>query len=264
MKDVKIERITSRMDELGLCFMASGIESYFSDQSRSDKTLVDSIDELIELEYIPRKERMAKTRLKVSGLPQLKRLEDFDLDWLKGGLTRKKFQEFSAMTFIARKENIVFMGPSGLGKTHLLLALGHKACREGYTAYHISCVDLIERLTRAREQNRLKKKLKWFQKAHVLLIDEVGYEHLSSEQASLFFRIVNARYETGSMIITTNKSFSKWGEIMSDDAVATATLDRMLHHAHVIALKGDSYRMKDKLKIGVVDFMDVKQGDKNA
>lgn len=254
MKGIQSDRIAARMNELGLTFMSAGLESYLQEQSRNEKSLIESIDELIELEYIPRKQRMAKTRLKVSGIPQLKRLEDFDLEWPKGGITKQKFKELSTLAFIERKENIILMGPSGLGKTHLLLALAHKACIEGYTAYHISCIDLIERLMRAREINRLKSKLKWFQKPHLLVIDEVGYENLTAEQSSLFFQIVNARYESGSMIITTNKSFSKWGEIMSYDAVATATLDRLLHHAHVISLKGDSYRMKDRLKIGAVDI----------
>ena len=197
---------------------------------------------------------MARTRLKVSGIPQHKRLEDFDLDWLKGGLTQKKFNELSTLSFIERKENIILLGPSGLGKTHLLLALGHKACLSGFTAYYISCVDLLERLSKAREQGRLKRKLQWFSKPHVLLIDEVGYENLTPEQATLFFQLVNTRYENGSIILTYNRNFGRWGEIMSDDAVATATLDRLLHHAHVLSLEGDSYRMKDRLKIGVVDF----------
>ena len=200
------------------------------------------------------KERMARTRLNVSGIPVHKRLEDFDLSWLKGGLTQKKFNELSTLSFIERKENIILLGPSGLGKTHLLLALGHKACLNGFTAYYISCVDLLERLLKSREQGRLKRKLQWFVKPHVLLIDEVGYENLSPEQATLFFQLVNTRYENGSIILTSNRNFGRWGEIMSDDAVATATLDRLLHHAHVLSLEGDSYRMKDRLKIGVVDF----------
>jgi DNA replication protein DnaC len=124
----------------------------------------------------------------------------------------------------------------------------------GFTAYYQSCMDAIEELVRARTMNRLKRKLQWLKKPHVLVIDEVGYENLNREQATLFFQLINARYEHGSIIITTNKPFSKWGEIMSDNAVATATFDRLLHHSNVVSLKGDSYRMKDRLKVGVVDF----------
>jgi DNA replication protein DnaC len=242
------------MEELGLTFMSAGLESFLSEKSRQDAPLMEAIADLIELEYIPRKERMAKTRLKVSGLPQIKKLEDFDLSWPKGGLTERKFKELSSLSFLGRKENIILMGPSGLGKTHLLLALAYKACMTGFTAYYLTCMDLTERLVKARETNKLKRKLQWFRKPHLLVIDEVGYENLNQEQATLFFQLINARYEHGSIIITTNKPFSKWGEMMSDDAVATATLDRLLHHSHVISLKGDSFRMKDRLKVGVVDF----------
>jgi len=246
--------VISRMEELGLTLMAASFESYIAEKSREESPLLDAISELLDLEYYPRKERMAKTRLKVSGMPETKRLEDFDLSWIKGGLTQKKFNELAMLSFVQRKENVILMGPSGVGKTHLMLAYGYKACMTGYTAYHMSCMDAIEVLTRAKDSKRLKRKLKWLKKPHVLLVDEVGYESLSSEQANLFFQLVNIRYEHGSMIITTNKSFSSWGELMSDDAIATASLDRLLHHCHVISLKGDSYRMKERMKVGLIDF----------
>jgi DNA replication protein DnaC len=244
----------SRLDSLGLNFIAAGLESFLSETHRQEQTLLDLISDLVELEYIPRKERSTKSRLKLSGMPSTKRLEDFDRTWLKGGITPRQFDELSSVAFLGRKENVILMGPSGLGKTHLMLALGHKACLEGYTAYYTTCIDLIENLIKARENNRLKRKLTWLRKPHLLLIDEVGYETLSPEQANLFFQVVNSRYEHSSMIITTNKPFGKWAEIMSDEAVASATLDRLLHHAHILSLKGDSYRMKDRLKAGVVDF----------
>lgn len=254
MNQIEQQQLESRMEELGLSFMSAGLESFLAEKERTEQSLFRSLQDLIELEYIPRKERMARTRLKVSGLPDHKLLDDFDLSWLKGGLTEKKFKELSTLNFIERKENIVLMGPSGLGKTHLMIALAHKACMEGFTAYYISCMDLMERLIKARSMNRLKNKLQWFKKPHLLVVDEVGYEKLESEEATLFFQLINSRYENGSVIITTNKSFSQWGEMMSDNAIATATLDRLLHHAHILSLKGDSFRMKDRLKIGVVNF----------
>ena len=160
----------------------------------------------------------------------------------------------SALTFIERKENVFLLGPSGVGKTHLMLGFGHKACCSGYSAYYMTCHNLVEELIRAKEQNRLKRKLSWFRKPHVLLIDEVGYEPLSPEQAHVFFQLINTRYEWGSIIMTSNKSISKWAELMSDEAVATAMLDRLLHHSHTISLNADSYRMKDRLKVGAVGF----------
>lgn len=254
MNGLSVAFVVQRMEELGLGSMAASFESYLGNPARHEQPLLEAIADLLETESIPRTERKARMRLKLSGIPQEKGLEEFDLDWLQGGLTRKTFAELSSLAFVERKENVVLMGPSGLGKTHLLLALGAKACREGFTAYYITTMDLLERLSKAREQGKLKSKLRWFCKPHVLLMDEVGYENLSGEQATLFFQLVNARYENGSIIMTTNKPFGKWGEIMADDAVATATLDRLLHHAHIVSLQGDSYRMKDRMKLGVVDF----------
>jgi DNA replication protein DnaC len=254
MQSVDIQLVKTRMEELGLSFMAAGLESFLSESSRTESPLLVSVSDLLDLEYYPRKERTARTRLKVSGIPQVKHLEDFDLSWLKGGLTAKKYAELSSLSFIDRKENVILMGPSGLGKTHILLALGYKACMSGYTAYYMTCMDAIEVLQRSKDLSRFKRKLQWMRKPNVLLLDEVGYENLTPEQATLFFQLINVRYECGSIVMTTNKAFGKWNEIMSDDAVATATLDRLLHHAHVVSLKGDSYRMKDRLKIGVVDF----------
>lgn len=249
-----ISTISMKLDELGLSFMSASLESYLADQSRNDNTLLERLTDLVDLEYIPRKERAARTRLKISGMPQYKQLSEFDLSWLKGGLSKAKLEELASLAFVDRKENVFLLGPSGVGKTHLLLGLGTRACQNGFSAYYMTCHDLVETLVRARDQNRLKRKLDWFRKPNVLLIDEVGYEPLTSEQAHVFFQLINVRYECGSIIMTSNKSFSKWAELMSDEAVATAMLDRLLHHSHTLSLQADSYRMKERLKVGAVGF----------
>lgn len=249
-----LSALSARMEELGLPFIASSLETFLADARRADMTLLDSIRDLIDIEYSARRERTARTRLKLSGMPQVKRLDEFDLSWLKGGLPQGRFEELSSLSFVERKENVLFLGPSGVGKTHLMLALGHKACISGYTAYYISCRDAIEKLLKAREQNRLRKTLAWFRKPHVLMLDEVGHEPLTPEQAHVLFQLVNARYEVAPIIMTSNRSFAKWAELMSDEAVATAMLDRLLHHAQVFSLKADSYRMKNRMKIGAVGF----------
>jgi len=246
--------LTERLESLGLSVMAASLDSYLGDPGRRDETLTESLKALIDIEYTVRKERSARTRLKLSGIPTMKSLEDFDTSWLKGGLSASRLKELKSLAFIERKENVLLLGPSGLGKTHLMLALGRHACLSGYSAYYMSCRDALDVLRRADDQNRLKRKLKWLEKPHVLLLDEVGYEPLSAEQAYLFFQLINARYETGPIIMTSNKPFGKWAELMNDEAVATAMLDRLLHHAHIFSLKGDSYRMKDRLKVGMVNF----------
>lgn len=251
---LSINALTDQLDELGLSFMASGLESFLADPRRGEATLVESLRELVHIELSSRRERAARTRLKLSGMPQIKRLEEFDLSWLKGGLPRNRFEELRSLSFVERKENVVFLGPSGVGKTHLMLALGQQACMSGYSAYYLSCRDALERLLRARGQNRLRKALTWFRKPHLLLIDEVGHEPLTPEQAHVFFQLVNTRYESGPIVMTSNRAFGKWAELMSDEAVATAMLDRLLHHAQVFTLKADSYRMKERLRVGAVGF----------
>ena len=143
MENVKLITLKERMEELGLSFMAAGFDSFLEEQARNENTLLDRIYDLVETELIPRKERAGKTRLKISAIPQYKTLEAFDLSWLKGGLTQEKFNELSTLSFVERKENIFFLGPSGVGKTHLMSALGCKACISGYSAYYISCHDFF-------------------------------------------------------------------------------------------------------------------------
>ena len=255
MENIKLLTLKKRMEELGLKFMAAGFDSFLEEQTHNDNTLLERIYDLIETELIPRNERAGKTRLKISGIPQFKTLEAFDLSWLKGGLPQEKFNELSSLAFVERKENVFFLGPSGVGKTHLMTALGCKACLSGFSSYYISCHDLVEVLIKAKEQNRLARKLKWFAKPNLLLIDEVGYEPLTAEQTHALFQLINVRYESGAMIMTSNKTFGKWTEFMNnDEAVATASLDRLLHHCHIISLQADSYRMKDRMKVGAVGF----------
>lgn len=251
--NVKLASVQSRLDGLGLTFLSAGLDSFLAQPRTEQMTTLDMVSELIDLEVLPRKERSARSRIKLSGMPSIKRLEDFDLGWLKGGLTHRKFGELATLQFVERRENVILLGSSGLGKTHLMLGLAHRACTQGYTAYYTTCTDLMESLVRAKEQGRLKRRLMWLRKANILAIDEVGYEPLTAEQANLFFQVVNTRYEAGSIVMTTNKAFGAWAETMKDEAIASATLDRLLHHAHALVLKGDSYRMKDRIRNGVVD-----------
>jgi DNA replication protein DnaC len=188
--NIQLETAAMRLEEMGLSFMAANLESFLADQARKDGSILDIVTALIETEYLPRKERAIKSRLKLSAIPAKKRLDDFDLAWLKGGLSASKLSELKTLAFIERKENVVLLGASGLGKTHLMSALAYEACVAGYTAYFMSSTSLMETLMHARAQNRLKRKLAWLKKPHVLVIDEVGYENYSAEQANLFFQLV--------------------------------------------------------------------------
>ena len=251
MKNTPLEILKWQIEELGLCFMLGALDTFLHAEATRQRPFVESLSELLDNEISQRKQRAAKTRLKISNLPRIKTLEEFDSDHANG-ITPRSLAELGSLAFIERKENIVFMGPSGLGKSHLLYALCHKACTVGYTAYHLTCQDLMEKLKRAKQQNRLSRKISALCKPRILAIDEIGYQNLTAEESPLLFQLVAERYEKGPIIITTNKAFGQWGELMGENAIATATLDRLLHHSQVFVLKGDSYRLKDRIKLGLV------------
>jgi len=184
-------------------------------------------------------------RLRVAGahFPQTKTLEDFTFAHLPTG-ARDTLAHLSTTTFIGRRENVVLLGPPGLGKTHLAIAIGMKACEAGYPVAFASTTGWLHRLADAHARNNLDTELRKLNRYRLLIIDEVGYLPLDAAHASLFFQLVASRYETGSVIVTSNLAFSQWGQTLGDDIVAAATIDRLVHHATVVALDGDSYRTR--------------------
>jgi DNA replication protein DnaC len=185
------------------------------------------------------------TRMRISAarFPQIKTMADFTLAHVPTG-TRDVIAHLGTTTFIARRENVVLLGPPGTGKTHLAIALAVTAAEATYPVAFDSATNWITRLAEAHARGNLAKELKRLNRYRVLVIDEVGYLPFDAASASLFFQLVASRYETGSIILTSNLAFSRWGETLGDDIVAAATIDRLVHHAHVIALDGDSYRTR--------------------
>ena len=258
-----LDILRNNLAELNLGFINSSIDTFLHDESKKERSVVETLCDLFDFEITQRRQRAAKTRLKLSRLPAIKQINDFDIDEVEG-ISRKKLTELSSLAFVERKENVVLMGPSGLGKTHILSALVYKACCSGYTAYFMTAQELLEELSKAKKQNRLKRKLTTLCKPHLLAIDEIGYETFSKEYAALFFSLIAARYEKASIILTTNKTFGEWGELMGDNAIASATLDRLLHHAEVIVMKGESYRIKKRSKLGLVPPLQLSSGKQNG
>ena len=185
------------------------------------------------------------TRLRVAGahFPQTKTLEDFSFTGLPTA-TRDTLAHLATTTFIPRRENVVLLGPPGLGKTHLAIAIGMKACEAGFPVAFASTTGWLHRLAAAHDRNTLDTELRKLHRYRLLVIDEVGYLPLDAAAASLFFQLIASRYETGSVIVTSNLAFSQWGQTLGDDIVAAATIDRLVHHATVLALDGDSYRTR--------------------
>ena len=167
--NVKLASVHERLAGLGLDFLSANLESFLAQPRIGDLTSVDLVSDLLDLEVLPRKERNIRNRIKLAGMPSVKRLEDFDLKWLKGGLTQKHFDELASLQFIERQENVVFLGASGLGKTHLMLGLAYRACTQEQSVYFTTCTDLMEALMRTKESNRLKQRLQWLKRPKVLV-----------------------------------------------------------------------------------------------
>jgi DNA replication protein DnaC len=209
------------------------------------------LTEALQIEWQGRFQRGIEARLRQSRFPWVKTLEQFDYEF-QPSLDRRQVRELSGLSFVERAHNVVILGPPGVGKTHLAVALGVKAVEAGYSVSFHTLETLMTKLTRAQHENRLERTLKQMTYPKLLILDELGYLPLTQQEASLFFRLVVRRYERGSLIVTSNKSFLDWGEIFNDQVLATAILDRLLHHSTTLNIKGESYRLKEKRRAGLL------------
>lgn len=219
----------------------------------NDKSYGDFLLALLENEQAYRDERTRSIFSRMAGFPAHKELENFDFKFATG-IPKAKIKELSSLSFIERHENVVLLGPSGVGKTHLAIGLGIKAVQAKKKTRFITAADLMLQLSTAKRQNKLKQYLsRSIMAPKLLIIDEIGYLPFGREEANLFFNVIAKRYEHGSIILTSNLSFGQWPSAFADDATLTAAmLDRLLHHSHVLQLSGDSYRLKDKRRSGVI------------
>ena len=199
----------------------------------------------LQREVAARKSHGGEGRIRAARFPSRKSLEEFDFDHARG-LKREVIAHLGTLDFAAARENVVFLGPPGTGKTHLATGLGIRACQAGHRTAFATAAGWVARLAEAHHSGRLQDELIKLGRTPLLIIDEVGYIPFESEAANLFFQLVSSRYERASLIVTSNKPFGRWGEVFGDDVVAAAMIDRLVHHAEVISLKGDSYRLKDR------------------
>jgi DNA replication protein DnaC len=209
------------------------------------------LSQALETEWQGRHQRGIEARLRQARFPWLKTLDQFDFDF-QPSIDRRQVRELAGMSFAERAHNVIILGPPGVGKTHLAIALGVKAVEAGYSVLFLTLEALMTRLVKAFHENRLDRSLQQLVYPKVLIIDEIGYLPLSQLEASLFFRLVARRYERASLIVTSNKSFLDWGETFNDPVIATAILDRLLHYSTTLNIKGESYRLKEKRRAGLL------------
>ena len=238
-------KIIEGLNDLGIYKMQEYIDHYINAVNNGEKSFSDALEELISIEQENNRLRAINSCVKVANFPFIKTMDDFDFSF-QPGINKKELLEFTSLGFIERNENILFVGTSGVGKTHLATSIGIECARNRYSTYFVSFENLMIQLKKALNENRLEQRMKFFSRYKILIIDEIGYMPIDADSANLFFQLVARRYEKHCTIITTNMPFSKWGEIFGSTTLANAVLDRLLHHSSVISIKGPSYRLKDK------------------
>jgi DNA replication protein DnaC len=248
MTSLTTDRIRDTATKLGLTHLADTITELVQRAEDTDLGYLELIDLLLEEELGQREARRFRNALNVSGLPHHKTLDDFDFAF-QPDLDTRKVRDLATLEFVRAKSNVVLLGPPGVGKTMLAVGLAIAACQAGFSIYYTTLDDLVRRLRDAETAGRFNRQLTVYLRPAVLVVDEIGYLPLRRTEANMVFQLVSRRYERGTMIITSNKSFAEWGSVLGDDILATAILDRLLHHCDVININGPSYRLKDRLNL---------------
>ncbi|GAA3251301.1 MULTISPECIES: IS21-like element helper ATPase IstB [Nonomuraea] len=246
MSQLVTNRIKAHATRLGLPHLAASVDQLIARANADKMGYLDFLDLILEEEHGVRDGRRFRAALRLSKLPHHKEITEFDFSF-QPDLDPRKIKDLAALSFVEAKANAAFLGPPGVGKTMLAVGLAVAACKAGFSIYFTTLDDMVRQLKEANAIGRLAAKLKTYTRPNVLVLDEVGYLPLERDEANLVFQVISKRYETGTILLTSNKAFSEWGSVFGDDVLATAILDRLLHHCEVVSINGPSYRLKNRL-----------------
>ena len=260
---IELEHARTLLSDMGLTMSAQLLDAQIERSAGSHDTYVQFLDGLLTSEKQERDRRNLDFRIRRAHLPYVRRIEEYDFSF-QPSIDKRLVDELATTAFAQRAENIVLLGPPGVGKTHLAVGFAMKALDAGMSVNFTTLAHMITDLERSASRGTLSRRWSTYSKPSLLIIDEVGYMQLDRGQAEILFRIVADRYEKGSIIFTSNKYFSDWGELLSDSVIATALLDRLRHHAHVINIRGQSCRLKDRLSAGAFSPALSAPGGKNT